>query len=61
MAGIDLLTTRTTEWSRNMPPSPQWTDRADVFYMEFKEDEELPLDLLDYTAHVSLGGVLEKR
>lgn len=44
-----------------MPSPSQWTDRGDGFYVEFEEDEKLPLELLESVAPISLGGILEKR
>lgn len=44
-----------------MPSSTQWTDRGDVFHVDFTENEKLPLDLLDTIAQTTIGGVVEKR
>ena len=61
MSQIDFLTTRSAEWSHGIPSSTQWTDRGDVFHVDFTENEKLPLDLLDTIAQPTVGGVVEKR
>ena len=48
MAEIGFLTTKATKWTQGiLPSSPPWTDRGNVFHVDFKEDETLPLKILD--------------
>lgn len=61
MSDFDFLTTRSAEWSGNIPPAPQWTDRGDLFYVELQENEKLPLELIEAIPSVTSGPLVEKR
>lgn len=60
MPELSGLTTRSAEWSQNIPPAPEWTNWGNILYAEFNSDEQLPLLLMDAVPKTSYS-LVEKR